>query len=211
MSELLTKIKGFLLTPTAAFSSARADSLSTSYQYYVILLVIFSILYGIVSYVTAMDAFGSFVTGLAAIPILGDAVSGVAEQFVTFIGLFSVFWTYVMFLMGLVTIFISGFIYHLFVLLMGGEKGIVQTLKCTMYAQTPALLLGWIPFINIIAFIWYLILQIVGIKEMQEITTGKAILVVLIPLILSLIFVVILAAMVIAFVGGIGSILAQVA
>ena len=121
MSELLTKIKGFLLTPSVAFKSASADSVATAYQYFVILLVIFSILYGIVSYFTAMSAFSTFVMSLSAIPVVGGAVSGVAGQFVTLIGLFSVFETYLLFLFCLVWIFVAGFMFHIFVLMMGGD------------------------------------------------------------------------------------------
>ena len=49
-------------------------------------------------------------------------------------------------------------------------------------------LLGWIPLVLIIGYIWTYILIIIGIRENQQMSTGRAILVVVVPLVLSLIF-----------------------
>ena len=45
-----------------------------------------------------------------------------------------------------------------------------------IYGQTPTLLLGWIPLVNMLAGLWSLILPIIGLKELHKITTGRAIL-----------------------------------
>jgi hypothetical protein len=87
----------------------------------------------------------------------------------------------------LFAIFISGFYYHVFVILFGGQKGLTQTVKAVMYASTPALLLGWIPFVSFIGSVWTVILIIIGVRENQEMTTGRAVLVVLVPLVLTVI------------------------
>jgi hypothetical protein len=60
------------------------------------------------------------------------------------------------------------------------------------------LLLGWIPLVNIIAAIWSLIVEIIGIRQLHELTTGRAILAVLIPIILAIILAVVLAALFVA-------------
>ncbi|MDD1698401.1 MAG: YIP1 family protein, partial [Methanoregula sp.] len=62
-----------------------------------------------------------------------------------------------------------------------------QTLKTAMYSTTPFLLLGWIPYVSIIGAIWYIVLLIIGIRETQEMDMGKALLVVIVPIVLILV------------------------
>ena len=81
---------------------------------------------------------------------------------------------------------------HLWVYLLGGRKGIMQTFKAIVYGNTPRLLLGWIPFIGIVFMLWSLILGILGIRELQAIGTGKAILAVAIAVIIPLIIILII-------------------
>ena len=90
---------------------------------------------------------------------------------------------------------------------MGGEKGAKQTIKTTMYASTPFLLLGWIPIVSTIAYIWSFVLLIIGIKETQEMELGNAILVVLIPVVLFVILIGLGAAVNIAFMNAISSLM----
>lgn len=97
------------------------------------------------------------------------------------------------FIAGLIGIFISGIILHIFVYIVGGRRGLDQTLKTVLYASTPELLLGWIPIIGIFVGIWSLILEILGIRELHEISTGRAILAVLLPIVVIVILVVLAA------------------
>jgi hypothetical protein len=90
---------------------------------------------------------------------------------------------------------------------MGGEKGAKQTIKTTMYSSTPFLLLGWIPIVSMIAYIWSIALLIIGIKETQEMELGKAIVVVLIPIVLFIILISLGAAVNIAFMNAISSLI----
>ena len=48
--------------------------------------------------------------------------------------------------------------------------------------MTPSLLLGWIPGVNIIAAIWALIVEIIGIRQLHELSTGKAVLAIIIAI-----------------------------
>jgi hypothetical protein len=93
----------------------------------------------------------------------------------------------------------------------GGRKGFTQTIKAVMYGSTPILLFGWtsailgkpldindrlfsglIPIliqfllfgIQTITGIWFFVLEVIGIRQLHEITTGKAILAVLFLLVL---------------------------
>ncbi len=56
-----------------------------------------------------------------------------------------------------------------------------------MYASTPFFLLGWIPYIAAIGVIWYLVLLILGLAEMQDMSVGEAAMAVVVPLLLLLI------------------------
>jgi hypothetical protein len=76
-----------------------------------------------------------------------------------------------------------------------------------MYASTPFFILGWIPYISIIGAVWAWILLIIGVKENHEMVLGHAILVVVIPLVLMLIFAVMAAAVVGTFLGALMNIL----
>jgi hypothetical protein len=71
-----------------------------------------------------------------------------------------------------------------------------------MYGSTPGLLFGWIPIIGMIASIWSLVLEVLGIRQLHEITTGKAILAVVMMLVVFIVLAVILAAVIAAFIFG---------
>jgi hypothetical protein len=184
MTTFVDKMKGFLLSPAEAFKGSRADSLGAAYRYYVMLLIIFSILYAIVSTAIGAAAFSSMLDQLAGSGIFGAALAEALRNFSGFIIALDLFFAYALFLFMLFWIFISGFMYHAFVLLFGGEKGVVATVKTVMYAYTPWLLLGWIPYVAVIGAIWSFVLLIIGIKETQEMTLGNAFLVIIIPLVL---------------------------
>lgn len=183
-NSFVEKVKGFLISPTEAFKGSRADSLGSAYKYYVMLLILFSILYAIVSTAIGAAAFASMLDQLAASGVFGSALAEVLRNFSGFIIALDLFFAYVLFLFMLFWIFLSGFMYHAFVLLFGGEKGVVTTVKTVMYAYTPWLILGWIPYVAVIGAIWSFVLLVIGIKETQEMTLANAFLVIIIPLVL---------------------------
>ena len=67
----------------------------------------------------------------------------------------------------------------------------METEKAVIYGTTPFFLLGWIPVIGmIIGGIWAIILTIIGLRELHQITTGKALLAYVLALVI--IFVILL-------------------
>jgi hypothetical protein len=56
------------------------------------------------------------------------------------------------------------------------------------------LILGWIPILRIIFSIWTLILFTIGIRELHEISTGKAVTAVLITIITPVVIAIVIAA-----------------
>jgi hypothetical protein len=197
--DLMNEMKGFLMAPSETFKKTSGKSLGAAYQYYVALLLIFTVLFGIVVVSMGLATFTSMVDKMAVIPIIGGVAAGAVANFSGFVIALGVFFVYLVFLALFIGIFILGLKTHVFVLLMGGEKGVVQTVKTTMYASTPALLLGWIPFVGVIGFIWSLALLVIGIKENHEMEIGNAVLVVLIPIVLSIILIGLGSAVIVSF------------
>lgn len=165
-SDFIDKMKGFLFSPVETFQASRSEELGEAVRYYVILLAFYSLLSGIL--------IGIGLSVLSSIPGMGGAVVPVG-------GLFMII---IIFIAGLIGIFITGIILHIFVYLVGGRNGLEQTLKAVMYASTPSLLLGWIPLIGIIAAIWVIVLEVLGIRELHDISTGRAVLAVLLPIVI---------------------------
>jgi len=198
---------GFLTRPRETFARSKGKSLGCAYQYYAGLLIIFSVLFAFVTIILGVAHFNAVIQQVAMIPFIGEALSGGLSHFSGFVAIWRLFAAYVLFLMLLFGIFMMGFVFHAFVLLFGGEKGVVQTLRTTMFAATPALLLGWIPYIWIIGLVWAVVIFIIGISETQEISTGSGAAVIIVPLILKLIFLGLGAAVIISFMGAISNLI----
>ena len=207
LDDVLNEVKGFLLSPSETFKKTSGKSLSAAYQYYVVLLVIFTILFGIVAVSIGYGMFTSMVESLSMIPIIGSVASGAVANFSGFVISLGVFFVYLVFLFYLLGVFVEGLLMHAFVVLMGGKNGATQTIKTTMYASTPFLLLGWIPFVSIIVYIWSFVLLVIGIKENHEMELGNAVLVVLIPIVLGIILIGLGSAVIIAFMNATASLI----
>ena len=95
---------------------------------------------------------------------------------------------------GTIGIFLSALVTHLLVILVvgPGHSGFAATFRIVSYSSVTSLL-GWLPFIGWILSLYRLFLATVGIREMHGTTTGRALLVVLLPAILILVLVVVLA------------------
>lgn len=210
LNDLMSEVKGFLMTPSEAFRKTREKSLVSAYQYYTVLLVIFTVLFGIVSVSMGLITFTSMLDKMGAIPVVGGTAAGAAANFSGFIIALGVFFVYLLFLFYLLGVFVQGLIMHAFVLLMGGTKGATQTVKTTMYASTPFLLLGWIPFVSIIAYIWSIVLLVIGIKENHQMEIGKAALVVIIPIVLFIILIGLGQAVILAFMGATSALIPKI-
>ena len=94
-------------------------------------------------------------------------------------------------------LFIGAGILHLLVMIIvgSGNSGYEATFRVGSYAAVTSLV-SWIPLVGWIASLYGIYLAIVGIREVHATTTGKAALVVLIPIAIILIIVIILAAII---------------
>ena len=174
IDTIVTKVKGFLLNPVETFRQSKTDEPTAVFTYFGVLLLFHAILCSLIA-----------TLGMAVMPVFTGMPFGSAFPVMVF---------FMMLVGGCIGTLIAGAWLHLWVYILGGRKGIMQTMNAVMYGSTPRLVLGWIPFIGVIFALWSLALGILGIRELQEMSTGKAILAIAIAVIIPLIFFVLLAA-----------------
>jgi len=192
--DFVGKVKGFLLNPIETFKKVKEEPLGESFRYFIVLLLIYSTLNALVLSATLNTMLGSIYSVYQEIPFFGSMIqSGYMLSIPVFFILFLIF--------GIIGIFIGGGVIHLGVILFGGKRGYTQTVKALLYSSTPSYLFGWIPTIGLIFGIWAFVLEIFGIKELQDMSTGRAIAAIIIPaLIIGVILTIIIAAAVFMYV-----------
>jgi len=82
-------------------------------------------------------------------------------------------------------VFVAAGVFHLMLLLLGGaQRDFEATFRAVSYAQAPAILLV-VPFCGgVVAWIWSVVLYVIGLAEAQQISRGKAAAAVLVPFVL---------------------------
>ena len=82
-----------------------------------------------------------------------------------------------------ITLILSAGIIHLFLSILGSaNQGFEETFKAVSYSQAPSFLVV-IPYAGgFIATIWMLALEVIAVRELHDITTGRAAAAVLLPL-----------------------------
>jgi hypothetical protein len=154
------------MDPVRSFGAVREKTVSNSLPYYIIILAIGSFLSAIVS--VAITS-----TVLAALQE-ASAKLGLALPVLTGVGIIAI--TLFFIVLGIIGVFIVGAWLHLFVYLLGGRQGYGQTVKALMYGSTPLMLIGWIPIIGpVIGGIWSLVLDVLGIRELHQVSTARAV------------------------------------
>ena len=168
------KVKGFLLRPVESFRQAKTDEPGTVLIYLALLGVINAAFSAIVA-VFALSSSREY------LPYLSGAAGPV-----------------LIFLIVLAAEFVFTLLFaawlHLWVYVVGGRRGILQTVIAVVYGSTPRLLLGWIPFVGILFLFWSLVLWVLGVRDLQELSTAKAVIAVAIAILIPLVILVILLA-----------------
>jgi len=182
--DFYEKVKGFILEPSKTFDATKEDTLEDALKYYVGITAIFSVISAVL-FAFASTLFGSMMGGFGMMLGAGAGITAAISIFVMLL------------ILMVIGAFIGGATVHIFVYILGGRKGITKTIIALMYADTPYLLFGWIPLIGLITAIWSLVLSVLGIRQFQELTTGRAILAILLPIII--IGIIVFVAMIAAF------------
>jgi len=182
--DYIELMKGFLISPVETFRKVRDTDLGDSLKYYLLLLAINAVLSAIVNLVIAGTVWMIFsdLFKQAGLPLPAVAGAGV------------IFIALMMIIVQFVLVFIGAAWLHLFVFVVVGRRGYLQTLKAITFGSTPAMLFGWIPLVGLLAGIWSLILAIFGLRELQDLTTIKAVLAVILALMVIVLIIIAIAA-----------------
>lgn len=170
MDTIIAKAKGFLLNPVETFQQVKDDEPKIAFTYFAVLLFIYSLFTGFVKQI-ALDS-----TFFNVFP----AESGIFIVFIT------------TFIVTCIAALIFAAWLHLWVYILGGKNGIMQTMKAILYGSTAHLLLGWIPVIGMLFSLWALMASILGVRELQNLSTGKAVTAFVIAVAIPLILIVVL-------------------
>ncbi len=188
----LGRIRGFAFKPSKEFAASKEDSLTAAFKYYVPLLAILAAILAIVVTIVVTATVSklglSELTLMPGLPELGKIAPLLGAG--AFVGIIAV---------GIIAALYIAVWLHIWVYLFGGRGGLKQTVKTITYGATPCLLLGWVPGPNIIiAPIWSLLLVITGAMELHELSSGMAILAVILAILVPLIIVGIAAAVIVS-------------
>jgi hypothetical protein len=158
------KVKGFVASPLSTFNNVEPEALGSAVKYFAIWVVIYAILRTIVFYTVERRVFETLWDLLG----LGDATLYLYHFDAVLFALLAVAGAFA-------SLFITGSWAHLFVRAFGGRKGYGNTIKAFAYGNTPLFLFGWIPFVGMLLWIWALVLNIMGIRQLHDISTGRAV------------------------------------
>ena len=186
--SLTDKLVGFIVRPVESFRAVRDETLTDGAIYYLVLLIISAILHAIVAYlgISAADANSTgFNLGMT-----GSVGAFVGALIVAFIS-------------GIIGLILWSVFLHIGAKIAGGRGDFADSFKSAVYSQTPSLLLGWIPVIGFLFALWSIVLLFLGVRELHEVDTMKAIIAVVVAVVLFIIVIAILAFLGLAFLGGI--------
>jgi hypothetical protein len=189
MMKYIYKAIDFLKMPAKSFDSIKGVKLGEAFKFVLVVAIVFAVLNGIAA--GLMGTYASMMLpemGAMLLPvvIIGAIVGG-------YIGV-------------IIFLTIWGLWLHLWAYIFGARKGLEQTMKAVYYGNSPAYLLGWIPLISIVFTLWSLVLEVIGLKRLQGMETGKAALAMIIAIVIpAAIAFVALATIIAPFLAGMGT------
>jgi hypothetical protein len=181
------KVKGFLGAPSNTFNNVEPEALGSALKYFTIWVVVYAILRTVVFYTLERQVFQTPWDLLGLSDAAVYRFDPVTFALLAVVGAFA-------------SLFISGSLTHLFIRAFGGRKGYGNTIKAFAYGNTPLFLFGWIPFVGGLFSIWALVLDIIGIRQLHQISMGRAIGSVLLSIVALVIIVVLIVLFVVLFV-----------
>lgn len=160
-------VKGMITDPGETIRRSRSASLGDAIIYYLILILIFSVLSTTITWLLG-DAHPMPLSPAGDIALAATYLVGII------IG-------------GTIALLIIGAILHICIKIFGGSGDYTDTVRAFSLAETPAAAIGWIPLIGLFAGIWGFILMVMGVSEYHGISTLRAVVAILLPFILLII------------------------
>jgi len=175
-SDLLATVWGTLTDPGTLYRTVEKNGPTARAVVYGVLLGMIGLILGIAWQLVGTGLLD--VTGLRSRPeVVAELGSVGPTLLITVLVITSPFFL-------TLSLYASAGIYHLALSLLGGARyGYDATLRATAYAQT-AQLASVIPICGgLIAPIWVFVLIVVGLREVHETTTGRAVGAIVLPLV----------------------------
>jgi len=193
--QILKRFITLLSDPETFFKHLKSEhGVSTAFFYLNGMAVVSLILGAITSFIVG-NFFTDWLSSIVNVPLLGLSATD-PNGLLVVIGLVAIF------IMQMLASFVVAGVLHVWVLLFGGKARYAKSYQLYVYAKAPQLLFSWIPVVGIIAWIYSLILLIIGTQQVHGIKKGTSILMFLIPfavvLVLALVFVALAVAIIIS-------------
>jgi hypothetical protein len=172
LSSFVDVLRCVVLHPVVFFAGIpRREGLRNPFLFALIGIVIGAVLNAVVGLVGVQSSFQSYEGLLGPLGLSSQSFAGFVASIVFLV------------VIGIVSLVVAAAIYQLVVglLLRRGNAGFRATFRVVAYTAGVTNLVGWIPILGLLVILYGLYLQIVGLREVHETTTGKAILVLVIP------------------------------
>jgi hypothetical protein len=150
------KMRGFLFNPSESFWKVAEEDVRDSLLYFLIIAVFYAILSTVM---TVMEVFNHPFLALFGFRFGIDRIELLLLKFLAVL-VFS--WLFAL---------VYSLLLHFWVWLIGGKKGIYQTVRSVLYSLTALMLIGWVPDIGPpVGLIWTVVVGIIGIEELQHLS-----------------------------------------
>jgi hypothetical protein len=166
--SLIEKIKKVILSPSEFFEEIKTEKGISKAFKYLALLSLVNLVIGIVSFtfsITFIYPLGNLSKFLPLVDTLGIVIP------------------VVIYIDSLILSFVVSGFTHLFVKLFKGKGDYSDTYKALIYASTPSLLFGWVPYAGIIFGLYSFYLSLKGISKLHEVSMIRAFIMLIAPIV----------------------------
>jgi hypothetical protein len=176
------KIKKVILSPSEFFERIKAEKgISEAFKYLAILSLV-NLVVGIVSFMLSIPFISPLGNLSSFLPLLGalSTALGIVIPVVIYIS-------------SLILSFVGAGFIHLFVKLFKGKGDYSNTYKALIYASTPSLLFGWVPWVGIIFGLYSFYLSLKGISKLHEVSMVRAFIMLITPIVVIILAIIAIA------------------
>lgn len=167
------KMRGFLFNPSETFWKVADEDIRDTLLYFFIIAVIYAVL---ATVMTAMEVFNHPFLALFGFRFGIDRFELIILKFLA-----------VLVFSWLIALMYS-LVLHFWVWLIGGRKGIIQTVRSVLYSLTALMLIGWVPDIGPpIGLLWSVVVGVIGIQELHQISRLRSAVAVILAILTALI------------------------
>lgn len=193
--QIIKRFTVLLSDPVTFFKDLKSEKGVSTAFFYLNGMVAVSLILGAITSFIMGNFFTDWLSTITNVPLLGTDTANPNLLFLV-IGLI------VMFIMQILGSFVCTGVLHVWALLFGGKAKYAKSYQLYVYAKAPQLLFSWIPVVGVVAWIYSLILLIIGTQHVHDIKKSTAVLMFVIPfaviLVLALVFLALAIAIIVA-------------